>query len=85
MGNIGRTIALSFFIQLPILFFQRLADMSYFRLPSVCHFLGHSNLSRIIYSSFHTMESIEQKAKLIDERLQQLKSFIQTTGMNQES
>lgn len=64
--------------------FQRHVNMSYCRLTSVCHFLRHYNWINIIYS-FHAMESIEQKAKLIDERIEQLKSLIHTTGINQKS
>ncbi len=46
--------------------------MSYFRL---IHFLRRS-----YFTTFYPMETIQEKAKLADERIQQLKSLVATIG-----
>jgi hypothetical protein len=48
--------------------------MSCFRLIPIRHFLRRSHFTSTI------MESIQEKAKLADQRIQQLKSLIATIG-----
>jgi hypothetical protein len=53
----------------------RYNDMSHFRLIPIRHFFRRSFLTSTI-ASYDFMETIQQKAKLADERIQQLKSLI---------
>ena len=61
--------------------FSRSDDMSCFRLIPVRHLLRRSHfLSTINHHPWVNMESIQEKSKLADERIQQLKSLIATIG-----
>jgi hypothetical protein len=53
--------------------------MSSFRLIPIRHFLRRSHFTNAI-NPFYYMETVQQKAKLADERIQQLKSLIATIG-----
>jgi hypothetical protein len=55
--------------------------MSCFRLIPIRSFIRRSHFTSTI-NPFWTMENIQEKAKLADERIQQLKSLISTIGMN---
>ncbi|CAF3535829.1 unnamed protein product [Rotaria sp. Silwood1] len=56
--------------------------MSCFRLVNIRHFLQRSYHTNTI-QLFFNMETIQEKAKLADERIQQLKSLIATIGTRQ--
>jgi hypothetical protein len=53
--------------------------MSCFRLIPLRHCLQRSYFTSTIYPFFN-METIQEKAKLADERIQQLKTLISTLG-----
>jgi hypothetical protein len=53
--------------------------LSCFRLIPIRHFLRRSYFTNTI-DSFYYMETLQEKAKLADERIQQLKSLIATIG-----
>jgi len=53
--------------------------MSCFRLIPIRHFLRRSYFTNTI-DSFYYMENLQEKAKLADQRIQQLKSLIATIG-----
>lgn len=53
--------------------------MSCFRLVNIHHFIRRSYFTSTIHP-FLTMEALQEKAKLADERIQQLKSLITTIG-----
>ena len=55
------------------MFCSRYNDMSVFRLLTLRHLFRRS--------LFSTMETLQQKAKLTDDRIQQLKSLIAQVGM----
>jgi hypothetical protein len=54
--------------------------MSCFRLIPIRHFLRRCYYFTNTIDSFYYMEAIQEKAKLADERIQQLKSLIATIG-----
>ncbi len=53
--------------------------MSSFRLIPIRHFLRRSYFINTI-NPFYNMEAIQEKCKLADERIQQLKTLISTLG-----